>query len=53
MKKDGNEDFANTLLDKYFKPIAGHDWFFNGMGPKAIEEVRKGYEDRYGKGSLK
>ncbi len=52
-KKDGNEDFANALLEKYFKPIPGHDWFFNGMGPKAIEEVRKGYEDRYGKGSLK
>jgi len=51
--KDGNEDFANAMLDKYFKPIDGHDWFFNGMGKAQIEKVRKGYEDRYGKGSLK
>ena len=52
-KKDGNEDFANALLDKYFKPIAGHDWFFNGMGKDAVDKVRKGYEERYGKGALK
>lgn len=52
-KKDGNEDFANALLEKYFKPIAGHDWFFNGMGKDAIEKVRKGYEERYGTGSFK
>jgi len=52
-KRDGNEDFANALLEKYFKPIAGHDWFFNGMGKDAIEKVRKGYEERYGKGSFK
>ena len=49
-KKDGNEDFANALLEKYFKPIEGHDWFFNGMGKEAIEKVRNGYEDRYGQG---
>ena len=52
-KKDGNEDFANAMLDKYFKPIAGHDWFFNGMGKDAIEKVRKGYEERYGAGTMK
>ena len=52
-KKDGNEDFANAMLEKYFKPIAGHDWFFNGMGKDAIEKVRKGYEERYGKGTMK
>lgn len=52
-KKDGNEDFANAMLEKYFKPIEGHDWFFNGMGKEAIEKVRKGYEDRYGKGAMK
>lgn len=52
-QKDGNEAFANALLDKYFKPIAGHDWFFNGMGKDAIDKVRKGYEERYGKGSMK
>ncbi len=52
-QKDGNEAFANALLDKYFKPVAGHDWFFNGMGKDAIEKVRKGYEERYGKGTMK
>ena len=51
--KDGNDAFATALLDKYFKPIAGHDWFFNGMGKDQIEKVRKGYEERYGKGSMK
>lgn len=52
-KKDGNEDFANALLAKYFKPIEGHDWFFNGISKDAVEKVRKGYEERYGKDSLK
>jgi len=51
--KDGNEAFANEMLAKYFKPIAGHDWFFNGMGKEQIEKVRKGYEERYGAGSMK
>ena len=51
--KDGNEKFAEDMLAKYFKPIAGHDWFFNGMGKDQIEKVRKGYEERYGKGSMK
>jgi len=51
--KDGNEKFATDMLDKYFKPIAGHDWFFNGMGKEQIDKVRKGYEERYGKGSMK
>ena len=52
-KKDGNENFANALLDKYFKPIEGHDWYFNGISKDAIEKVRKGYEERYGKDSMK
>ena len=47
-QKDGNVAFANALLDKYFKPVAGDDWFFNGMGKDAIENVRKGYEEHYG-----
>ena len=51
--KDGNDKFATELLNKYFKPIAGHDWFFNGMGKDAIEKVRKGYEERYGKGTMR
>jgi hypothetical protein len=51
--KDGNEKFANDMLAKYFKPIAGHDWFFNGMGKDQIDKVRKGYEERYGAGSMK
>lgn len=52
-KKDGNEKFADAMLEKYFKPIDGHDWYFNGLSKEAIEKVRKGYEERYGKGSLK
>ena len=53
MKKDGNEKFADELLDKYFKPIEGHDWYFNGLSKDQIDKVRKGYEDRYGKGAMK
>jgi len=52
-KKDGNEAFADALLQKYFKPIEGHDWYFNGISKDAIDKVRQGYEDRYGKGALK
>jgi hypothetical protein len=47
------EKEANALLEKYLKPIEGHDWYFNGMSKEAIEKVRKGYEERYGKGSFK
>ncbi|MGB5776767.1 MAG: multiheme c-type cytochrome, partial [Sedimenticolaceae bacterium] len=53
MHKDGNEEFANVMLDKYFKPIEGHDWYFNGMNKEAIDKVRAGFEARYGKGALK
>jgi hydroxylamine dehydrogenase len=52
-KKDGNELFADKLLQKYFKPIEGHEWFFNAINKDTIEKVRQGYEERYGKGSLK
>ena len=52
-KKDGNEKFADALLEKYFKPIVGHDWYFNGISKDSIDKVRKGYEERYGKGALK
>ena len=52
-KKDGNEKFAKALLAKHFKPIPGHDWYFSGMNKDAIDKVRAGFEDRYGKGSLK
>ena len=52
-KKDGNEKFADEMLAKYFKPIDGHDWYFSGMSKEAIDKVRKGFEERYGKGSLK
>ncbi|MCU7932644.1 MAG: cytochrome C552 [Candidatus Thiodiazotropha sp. (ex Codakia rugifera)] len=51
-KKDGNEKFADAMLDKYFRPIDGHAWYFDGMSKEAIDKVRKGFEDRYGKGSL-
>lgn len=53
LKKDGNEKFADELLEKYFKPIQGHDWYFNGINKDTLENVRKGFEERYGKGSLK
>lgn len=52
-KKDGNEKFADAMLEKYFKTHEGHDWYFSGMSKEAIEKVRKGFEDRYGKGALK
>lgn len=52
-KKDGNEKYAEEILNKYFKPIEGHDWYFNGISKDAIEKVRKGFEERYGKGALK
>lgn len=51
--KDGNEKFADELLEKYFKPIEGHRWYFEGMSVEALEQVRKGFEERYGKGSMK
>jgi hypothetical protein len=53
MKKDGNEKFAEAMLDKYFKPIEGHAWYFEGMSKEQIDKVRKGFEERYGKGALK
>lgn len=53
MKKDGNEKYAKAILDKHFKPIEGHRWYFEGMSKEAIEQVRKGFEERYGKGALK
>jgi hypothetical protein len=52
-KKDGNEKVADAMLEKYFKPIPGHDWYFNGMSTESLEKVRAGFEERYGKGSLK
>jgi len=51
--KDGNDEYATVLLDKYFKPIEGHSWYFEGMNKEAIDKVRAGFEARYGKGSLK
>jgi hypothetical protein len=51
--KDGNDEYATVLLDKYFKPIEGHSWYFEGMNKEAIEKVRAGFEARYGKGALK
>ena len=53
IKKDKNDKVANALLEKYFKPIDGHDWYFNGMNKEALEKVRAGFEARYGKGALK
>jgi hypothetical protein len=53
MHKDGNTKFADAMLDKYFKPIEGHAWYFEGMNKDLLDKVRKGFEDRYGKGALK
>ncbi|CCQ73697.1 multiheme c-type cytochrome [Magnetospira sp. QH-2] len=53
LKEAAGEKDAKMLLDKYFRPIQGHDWYFNGMSVEALDKVRKGYEARYGKGSLK
>lgn len=51
--KDGNEKQAEALLAKHFKPHEGHTWFFEGMNKEQLDKVRKGFEDRYGKGTLK
>ena len=48
-KKDGNEKFADAMLDKYFKPIPGHSWFFEGMDKDQIAKMRAAFEQRYGK----
>jgi len=47
-RKDGNKDFANALLEKHFKPIAGHDWYFNGISKDTLENIRQFYAERYG-----
>lgn len=52
-KKDGNEDFANALLEKYFKPVPGHDWYFNGISKDTLDNVRKFYSERYGQTTSK
>ncbi len=53
IEKDGNDAVAVALLEEHFKPIEGHDWYFNGMSKEQLETVRKGFEARYGKGALK
>ncbi len=52
-KKDKNDKAAKAMLEKHFKPIEGHDWYFNGMSKESLEKVRAGFEARYGKGALK
>ena len=53
LKKVAGKELADELLNKYFKPIPGHDWYFNGMNTDQIEKVRQGFEQRYGKGAFK
>ena len=53
LEKVAGKDEARKLLDKYFRPIPGHDWYFNGMSNDQIDKVRNGFESRYGKGSMK
>lgn len=45
------EEKAMTLLKKHFTH-PGHKWYFEGMSPERIDEMRSAYEKRYGKGSL-
>ena len=52
LKKVAGEDKAKKLLEKHFRPIAGHAWYFEGMGKDQIDKIRKGYEERYGKGTF-
>lgn len=47
------DDVVNLYNDKFAKPIDGHDWYFNGISKDAVDKVRKGFEERYGKGSMK
>lgn len=53
LKRVAGEEVAQEMLDKHFRPIAGHDWYFEGLDKGMIEKVRRGYEDRYGQGSFK
>ncbi len=53
LKKVAGEELAKELLEKHFKPLPEHDWYFSGMNKEQIDKVRKGFEERYGKGSLK
>ena len=53
LKKVAGEKGAQELLNKYFKPIPGHNWYFEGMSADQLDTVRKGFEGRYGKGSMK
>ena len=53
LKKVAGEKKADELLNKHFKPIDGHNWYFEGMSADQLDKVRKGFEGRYGKGSMK
>ena len=53
LKKVTGEKKAKALLEKHFKPIPGHAWYFEGMNSTQLEKVREGFESRYGKGALK
>jgi hydroxylamine dehydrogenase len=38
LKTVAGEDEANRLLDKYFRPIEGHDWYFEAIGDPTIRD---------------
>ena len=38
LKTVAGEDEANRLLDKYFRPIEGHDWYFDAIGDPTIRD---------------
>ncbi|MEN8175221.1 MAG: multiheme c-type cytochrome, partial [Pseudomonadota bacterium] len=45
------KDEAKKILEKHLTH-EGHQWYFTGMDKDQIDMIRKGYEERYGKGSL-
>ena len=53
LKKVAGEKDAKKLLEKHFRPIAGHNWYFEGLSSEQVDRVRQGFETRYGKGALK
>ncbi len=39
LEKVAGEDEAKRLLDKYFKPIEGHDWYFEAIGDPTTRDT--------------
>jgi hypothetical protein len=39
LKDVAGEEEANRLLDKYFRPIEGHDWYFEAIGDPTTRDA--------------